>query len=161
MYWSDRFASKGLDTEVLTVNNHTDSPYLLLRLAEERPDRLAEAASLLARNGGNASGVGIASIGPLGTVHPDQFSHSLTLGNVRDRPFGEIWEDTTNPKMFCLKAHPRALTGRCERCPALALCNGNSRSRAFSTTGSYWASDPACYLSHGELEQVGEIIGAS
>lgn len=159
--WSDRFADKNLDIEVLTVNNHADSPYLLLRMAEERPGRLEETARLLALNGGNSSGVGIASIGPLGTVHPDQFSHALTLGNVRDRSFGEIWDDTSNPKMFCLKAKPRALNGRCGRCPVMSLCNGNSRARAFAATGSFWESDPACYLSPGELEQVAEIARAN
>jgi Fe-coproporphyrin III synthase len=161
MEWSDRFAQKGLDVEVLTVNNHADSPYLLMRLAEQRPDRVEESARLLALNGGNSSGVGISSIAPLGTVHPDQFSHALTLGNVRTRPFGDIWEDTTNPKMFCLKATPRALLGRCGRCPVLPLCNGNSRARAFADTGSYWESDPACYLTANELDRVAEITVAS
>ncbi len=161
MEWSDRFAQKGLDVEVLTVNNHADSPYVLLRLAEERPDRLAETARLLALNGGNSSGVGIASIAPLGTVHPDQFSHAMTLGNVLDRSFGQIWEDTTNPQMFRLKATPRALTGQCGECPVLPLCNGNSRARAFAETGSYWASDPACYLSTNELNRIAEIAGAN
>jgi radical SAM protein with 4Fe4S-binding SPASM domain len=161
MEWPDRFVQKGLDVEVLTVNNHADSPYLLMRLAEQRPDQVEEAARLLALNGGNSSGVGISSIAPLGTVRPDQFSNSLTLGNVRTRSFGEIWEDTTNPKMFCLKATPRALMGRCGRCPVLPLCNGNSRSRAFAATGSYWESDPACYPTANELDRVAEITGAS
>jgi len=59
MEWPDRFVQKGLDVEVLTVNNHADSPYLLMRLAEQRPDQVEEAARLLALNGGNSSGVGI------------------------------------------------------------------------------------------------------
>ncbi|MBI4233344.1 MAG: radical SAM protein [Chloroflexi bacterium] len=149
---------KGLDTEVLTVDNHADAAYLALRLLEERPPWAQEALRLLLRNRGNASGVGIGSIGPRGDVHADQFSHHRSFGNVRERPFGTIWEDTSNPIMAGLKARPRPLEGRCARCPVLSLCNGNLRVRAESATGDPWAPDPACYLSDAELQRVGEAL---
>ncbi|MBI3954253.1 MAG: radical SAM protein, partial [Chloroflexi bacterium] len=84
---------KGLGTEVLTVDNHTDAVYLALRLLEERPQQAHDALSILRRNGGNASGVGIGAIGPKGDVHADQFSHHRSFGRVQERPFGTIWED--------------------------------------------------------------------
>ncbi|MBI2165043.1 MAG: radical SAM protein [Chloroflexi bacterium] len=149
---------RGLDTEVLTVDNHSDAPYLALRLAQERPQIAQETMPLLLRNGGNASGVGIGAIGPRGDVHADQFSHHRSFGKVQERPFATIWGDTSHPVMAGLKARPRPLEGRCQTCPALSLCNGNLRVRAETATGNVWASDPACYLSDAELARVGEVL---
>ena len=151
---------KGLGTEVLTVDNHADAAYLVLRLLAGRPAWLPQAMPLLTRNGGNASGVGIGAIGPYGDVHADQFSHHRSFGNVRERPFGDIWEDTSHPVMAGLKARPRPLKGRCATCPALPLCNGNLRVRAEAATGDPWGPDPACYLTGEELARVGEAIHA-
>ena len=36
-------------------------------------------------------------------------------------------------------------------CGHQRICGGNTRVRAFQTTGDPWAEDPACYLSDGEL----------
>ncbi len=157
---TDALHQKGLGTEVLTVDNHADAVYLALRLLEERACQAPAILPLLLRNGGNASGVGIGSIGPRGDVHADQFSHHRSFGNVQERSFASVWEDTSNPVMAGLKAKPRPLEGRCASCPALALCNGNLRVRAESATGNAWASDPACYLTDAELEKVGEAIHA-
>ncbi len=157
---TDALHQKGLDTEVLTVDNHADAVYLALRLLEERPQEAQGSLPLLLRNRGNASGVGIGSIGPRGDVHADQFSHHRSFGNVRERAFASIWEDTSNPVMAGLKANPRPLEGRCASCPALALCNGNLRVRAETATGNPWAPDPACYLTDAELEKVGVAIHA-
>lgn len=151
--------AKGLNTEVLTVDNHADAVYVALKLMEERPEQAGNELRLLLRNGGNASGVGIGAIGPRGDVHADQFSHHRSFGNVRDRSFGAIWEDTSHPVMAGLKARPRPLAARCASCPALALCNGNLRVRAEAATGDPWAPDPACYLTEAELARVGEAIG--
>lgn len=153
------FGNKGVTTEVLTVDNHADAVYLASRLLNEQPHRAEASLRLLRRNGGNASGVGIGAIGPKGDVHADQFSHHRSFGNVQERPFGAIWEDTSDPVMAGLKARPRPLAGRCATCPALALCNGNLRVRAETATGNLWAPDPACYLTDAELARVGEAIG--
>ncbi|MBF8267965.1 MAG: putative heme d1 biosynthesis radical protein NirJ1 [Dehalococcoidia bacterium] len=149
---------KGLDTEVLTVDNHSDAAYLALRLAKERPQQAEEVLPLLSLNGGNASGIGIGSIGPHGDVHADQFSHHRSFGSVVERPFSVIWEDTSHPIMAGLKAKPRPLEGRCAVCPALSLCNGNLRVRAETATGNMWAPDPACYLTDRELQTVGGVL---
>jgi radical SAM protein with 4Fe4S-binding SPASM domain len=142
---------RGVEKEILTVDNHCDNPYLYLRLREEEPQRAEEVRRLLAWNGGNQSGVGIASIDPLGDVHADVFSWHYGFGNVRQRPFSAIWADTSHPRMAILKDRRRHLKGRCHSCRFLDLCNGNLRARAESYFGDFLAPDPACYLSDEEI----------
>lgn len=101
--------------------------------------------------GGNASGVNVANIDNLGEVHPDTFWWGYNLGNVKERPFGEIWADVSDPVMAGLKQRPRPLEGRCGICPERAICGGNTRVRAMRIYGNPWAEDPACYLSDAEL----------
>jgi radical SAM protein with 4Fe4S-binding SPASM domain len=73
------------------------------------------------------------------------------LGSVKDRPFSAIWEDTSEPLMAGLKQRRRPLEGRCAQCRHLAICGGNSRTRAWQLTGNPWAEDPGCYLSDAEI----------
>ncbi|MBS3783614.1 MAG: radical SAM protein [Anaerolineae bacterium] len=145
------FRRQGLDIEILTVDNHTDAPYLLRRVRREQPDRYEEVLSLLQANGGNASGIGIAAVDHLGGVHADQFWQHHTFGNVRERPLGEIWTDTSDPLMAGLKDRKPLLKGRCAKCQYLDICNGNFRVRAEAVRGDVWAPDPACYLTDKEI----------
>lgn len=73
------------------------------------------------------------------------------LGSVKDRPFSEIWEDTSDPLMAGLKLAHRPVEGRCAECRHLPICGGNSRTRAWQLTGNFWAEDPGCYLSDEEI----------
>ena len=145
------FHARGIEKEILTVDNHTDNAYLYMALQKEDPDRAEEVHQLLAWNGGNQSGIAIASVDPQGDVHPDQFSWNYTLGNVRDRPFSEIWTDTSDPRMALLKDRKAALKGRCGSCRYLDICNGNLRVRAESYFDDFMAPDPACYLTDEEI----------
>jgi radical SAM protein with 4Fe4S-binding SPASM domain len=83
------------------------------------------------------------------------------LGNVRERPFSDIWMDTSDPLMAGLKQAKRPVEGRCAVCEHRASCNGNTRVRAWQTTNNFWAEDPGCYLSDAEIglthEQTMEI----
>jgi len=137
--------------EYVTGNNDADGVYLLLWAAQRMPDRLPRLRERLIQWGGNATGTNIANIDNLGNVHPDSFWWHHSLGNVRERPFSEIWEDTSDPLMAGLKRRPRPVTGRCGACAYLAICNGNTRVRAHQLTGDYWAEDPACYLTDAEI----------
>ena len=139
------------EVEILTVDNHTDAPYLLRRVQERQPERAEEVLRLLRWNGGNASGIAIADIDHRGGVHADQFWQHYTFGNVRERPFGEIWTDTRDPLMAGLKDRRPLLKGRCAACRYLDICNGNLRVRAEAVHGDVWAPDPACYLSDEEV----------
>jgi radical SAM protein with 4Fe4S-binding SPASM domain len=142
---------KGLETEVLTVDNHADAPYLYLKLAGEDPARAEEVYRMLQWNGGNNSGIAIGCVDEQGFVHPDQFWRHYSLGNVRERPFGEIWTDTSDPLMAALKDRKALLEGRCSGCRFLEICNGNFRVRAEAALGCVWAPDPACYLTDQEV----------
>jgi heme d1 biosynthesis radical SAM protein NirJ len=142
---------RGEDKEFVTGNNDADA-VLLLKWVETRfPEKVAHMRAKLAQWGGNASGVNIANIDNLGNVHPDTMWWHHTLGNVRQRPFSEIWRDTSDPVMAGLKARPRPLEGRCGACQFLDICGGNTRVRALQLTGNPWAEDPACPLTDTEI----------
>ena len=146
-----RLHDKGIDKEVLTVDNHADGPYVYLRMLKEDPERAAEVLELLKMNEGNNSGRGIGCISWDGEVHADQFWRHLSFGNVRQRPFSEIWTDLSNPLMKQLKNKKEHVKGRCADCRWLSICGGNFRVRAEATTGDIWAPDPACYLTDEEI----------
>ncbi len=142
---------RGLDKEVLTVDNHADGVYLYLKATREHPDRAEAIMELLRRNGGNSSGIRIAAVDNRGEVHPDQFWWHYSLGNVRQRKFGDIWTDTSEPLLQGLRDRRPRLKGRCGRCRYLDICNGNLRVRAEAAYGDVWADDPACYLTDEEI----------
>lgn len=142
---------RGMEKEVLTVANHADGVYLYLKLRNTWPQRARTAYELLTRNGGNSSGIRIGAVDPGGDVHPDQFWRSYSPGNVLERSFGEIWADTSDWLMNCLKDRKHLLKGRCSACAYVGLCNGNLRERAEAMYGDVWAEDPACYLTDEEI----------
>ena len=146
------FEERGLKKEILTVDNHCDGVYMYLKALQEGKDELAQQIKkYIFMNGGNRSGMAFAEVDPLGYVHPDQFTQHHTFGNVRERKFGDIWQDTTNPIMAGLKDRKPLLKGRCSKCKFLDNCNGNFRTRAEARTGDFWESDPSCYLTDEEI----------
>ena len=147
------FKKRGIDKEILTVDNHADAVYLYRRMQREDPARAEKVLELIRRNGGNRSGMAFGNVDSIGNVHPDQFTQYITLGNVRERSFGEIWSDESNPIMAGLKNRKPILKGRCPKCAYLNLCNGNFRTRAEAVTGDFWEQDPACYLTDEEISK--------
>jgi 12,18-didecarboxysiroheme deacetylase len=146
-----RLFDKGKPKEVLTVDNHADGPYVYLRLLKEDPQRAKDVLELLQWNEGNNSGRGIGCVSWDGEVHADQFWRHHSFGNVKDRPFSEIWMDTSEALMGKLKEKKAHVTGRCASCRWLDVCGGNFRVRAEAVTGDVWAPDPACYLTDEEI----------
>jgi radical SAM protein with 4Fe4S-binding SPASM domain len=142
---------RGEEKEILTVGNHADGVYLYMQLKESQPQRAAVVWELLQGNGGNNSGVRIGAVDNLGEVHADQFWWHYSFGNVRQRKFGDIWLDTSDPLMRGLKDRKGLLKGRCPQCRYLAVCNGNLRVRAEALKGDIWGEDPACYLTDEEI----------
>ena len=142
---------KGKPKEILTVDNHADGPYLYLRLLKENPARAKDVLELLKMNEGNSSGRGIGCISWDGEVYADQFWRHHSFGNIKDRPFSEIWTDTSEPLMKRLKEKKKYATGRCSTCRWLDICAGNFRVRSEAVTGDIWAPDPACYLTDEEI----------
>lgn len=146
-----RYLQAGKSKEIVTGNNDADAVYLLHWVRQRFPEKEADLRAKLAYWGGNASGVNVANIDNLGNVHPDTFWWHHHLGNVRERAFSEIWQDTSDPLMAGLKANPRPVKGRCAACTYLDVCGGNTRVRALQLTGDPWQEDPACYLSDQEI----------
>ncbi len=151
--WRD--VNTGIRREFVTGNNDADGVYLLHWAERHLPQHVPALRRQLLRWGGNASGVNIANIDNLGNVHPDTMWWDYNLGNVRERPFSAIWQDRSDPLMAGLKAAQRPLEGRCALCRHLAICNGNSRTRAWQLTGNPWAEDPGCYLDDKEIGVAG------
>ena len=141
----------GRHTEFVTGNNDADGVFLLHWIRKHHPDRAEHIEAKLRQWGGNSSGVNIANIDNQGRVHPDTMWWHYDLGNVKERPFSEIWQDTSDPLMAGLKQSPRPVKGRCAGCRHLAICNGNTRVRAMQLTGDPWAEDPGCYLTDEEI----------
>ncbi len=146
-----QLVQEGRPKEFVTGNNDADGVYLLFWVRRHFPELEDRVRAKLAQWGGNASGVNVANIDNPGNVHPDTMWWHHTLGNIRERPFSEIWPDTSDPLMAGLKAKPRLLKGRCGQCRYFDICGGNTRVRAQQLTGDPWAEDPACYLDDEEI----------
>lgn len=142
----------GKPKEILTVDNHADGPYLYLKTKEENPERAKEVLELLQMNEGNSSGHGIGCISWDGEVYPDQFWRNQPLGNIRQKPFSQIWLDGENELLAKLKDKKNHVHGRCATCSWLTVCGGNFRARAESA-GDLWGPDPACYLTDEEISK--------
>ena len=80
-----------------------------------------------------------------GDVKPCSFS-SMTVGNVNEKPLGEIWAGVLTSDFFHQIKDPKTRTGSCQDCKYLEDCKG-CRSRTFVLTGDWFASDPVCPLS--------------
>ncbi len=144
-------AREGLQSELVTGNNDADGVYLMHWAARRFPSQLEHIRSKLVQWGGNSSGVNISNIDNQGYVHPDTMWWNYNLGNVKERPFSEIWQDLSDPIMAGLKARPRQVSGRCGACAHFDICGGNTRVRAMQLSNDPWAEDPACYLTDEEI----------
>ncbi len=146
--WSRR----GVNAEILTVDCPTDGVYIAEFVRREMPHRLDEVKRMLDVKGGCSAGTKFASIDASGNVHPCQFWEHVTLGNVKQATFSEIWRDTTDPLMRGLKVKARLLNGpRCGKCVYRSVCSG-CRVRAEVVTGDPWADDPSCYLPDKDIK---------
>jgi Fe-coproporphyrin III synthase len=150
---TDSLLRRGRRVEILTVDNPCDGPYLYLRMQRENHPRARQVLDMLRWNGGGrySSGVSIADIDFSGDVHADQFSMHRSFGNVKHRPFSDIWQDTTDPMLAGLKDRLPLLKGRCATCRFVDACGGGLRARAELATGDPWAADPGCYLTDAEI----------
>lgn len=157
--WED--VQQGRKREFVTGNNDADGAYMLLWAAQHLPQHYDRLNAMLARWGGNASGVNIANIDNEGRVHPDTMWWDYTLGNVKERLFSDIWQDTSEPLMAGLKQKERPLEGRCADCTHRSICGGNSRTRAWRLTGNPWAEDPGCYLTDDEIKPSPKTMAAT
>ncbi len=145
---------KGLNIEILTVDNHSDGVWIYLRLRKRNPSQAKRALELLKIQGGNNSGIRIGAVDNYGNVYADQFLRTHPLGNIRNRRFSDIWQDDNNSFLQALRDRKPLLKGKCRRCNYFVLCNGNFRARAEVVSGDIWQEDPGCYLTEEEIKEL-------
>jgi len=126
----------GAEIETLPVGNYADAAHLV---------------EYARRHFGESAAERVADVDYQGNVHLTRFWQGYSLGNVRDRPFGAIWEDDANPLFRRLRERTEHLTGRCARCRYRDLCRGASRLRALAVTDDLFAPDPQCYLREEQI----------
>jgi radical SAM protein with 4Fe4S-binding SPASM domain len=142
---------KGLVDEVLTVDNHCDGPYLLVRMQKENNTHFENARRFLLANGGNKIGEKLACVGWDGTVHPDQFWRNYSLGCVKENSFEEIWQNSADPVLSKLRNKSNFADPRCLKCQWFNLCKGNYRFLTSDPTEKSWLNEPPCYLTDDEV----------
>jgi len=144
------------EMEFLTVDSPQDCIHLLESMERDRSPDLDEARSLVASlNGGCSAGDRVANIDPQGNVYPCQFARSadFLVGNIRDRPFSELWADPSNTVLVRFREKPAQLTGRCGQCGHRELCGGGCRVRAYAASGDFFAEDPFCHIPDEQADE--------
>ncbi len=104
---------------------------------ERRPTRVTTRLSTMSR--GCMAGNGFAFVSHVGDVCGCGFL-PLSVGNVRDRSFPELYTDAP---LFQAFRDPSRLGGDCGACEYRALCGG-CRARAYAATGDPLAEEPDC-----------------
>lgn len=88
---------------------------------------------------GCLAGSAVCFISRTGDVQPCGYL-PVRVGNVREQPFGEIWQDAG---VFASLRTPASLKGKCGSCGYRVVCAG-CRARAFADTTDFLAEDPDC-----------------
>jgi len=145
------YHADGSPIETLLVGNYADGGFVVEYARDELGDAAAERIyAALRRNGGDPAGDRVADVDYHGNVHPTQFWQGYALGNVRDRPFGAIWADESNPLLSRLRDRESELSGKCVDCCYREICGGGSPLRSLTVHGDPLAPDPQCYLTESE-----------
>jgi pseudo-rSAM protein/SPASM domain protein len=156
------YHARGEEIETLLVGNYADAAYLVEYAREQMGKAQARRVyEYLRVNGGDPTGERVADIDYQGNVHLTQFWQGYSLGNVRDRSFGAIWEDESNPLLGALRNREAHLTGRCADCRYAEVCRGASRLRALTVEGDPFAPDPQCYLTDAEIGETTPFDGVT
>ena len=88
---------------------------------------------------GCLGGISFCFISHTGQVQPCGYLE-LNCGNVREKPFPEIWAAS---EVFRNLRNTDAYQGKCGRCEFRKVCGG-CRARAYETLGDYMAEEPYC-----------------
>ncbi|SMC08598.1 radical SAM/SPASM domain-containing protein [Nitratiruptor tergarcus] len=139
------YYDEGRDIDIVTGNMEMDAVVFLEKLRQKYPHKNHVLEEKLRRWGGNSAGRNLVNINSEGDVKPDPF-FPITLGNIFDKPFDEIWLDNENPYLQRLRQFPRKIGGKCAACEWIEICNGGSRPRAWAISGDLWDEDPSCYI---------------
>jgi AdoMet-dependent heme synthase len=96
-------------------------------------------AGLDAMSKGCLAGTGFCFISRKGDVQPCGYL-PVTAGNIKDKPFREIWEDS---RLFNDLRDPGKLKGKCGLCRYKLMCGG-CRARAYAKYNDYLEEEPYC-----------------
>jgi heme b synthase len=88
---------------------------------------------------GCLGGISFCFISHVGQVQPCGYLE-LNCGNVRERPFDQIWAQS---EIFNSLRNTNGYQGKCGRCEFRKVCGG-CRARAYETSGDYMAEEPYC-----------------
>ena len=133
------------EIEIVTGNMEMDAILFYDKFIKVYPEYADEMKKRLTAWGGNSAGRKLLNIDAEGNVKPDPFFPAI-IGNIFHEDFADIWTNKPTDMLQKLRVHPRKLSGKCETCEYLDICNGGSRSRAYAIHGDMWAEDPSCYL---------------
>jgi heme b synthase len=121
----------------------TDAPHyyrIIRQLAKAEGKKVTrEEYGLDAMTRGCLGGITFCFISHVGDIQPCGY-FDMQLGNVKTRPFSQIWTDSN---VFNELRDYSLLKGKCGRCEYKAVCGG-CRARALSVTGDYLAAEPYC-----------------
>ena len=70
-------------------------------------------------------------------------THEVSAGNVRERPFTDIWREGEVFRL--LRRREETLQGKCGGCDYRSICGG-CRGRALAHEGELMAADPSCFI---------------
>ena len=139
--------NRGINLEILTVDNHADGVYIYNYLRNNNLKESEYVLNLLRNHGGCSAGSKILSISPEGNVYPCQFWSDLKLGNIREESIKDILEKDI---VEMLRNKHKYLKGKCGSCKFKEICGG-CRVRAKQVYNDMWQEDPSCYLSMREI----------
>ncbi len=83
------------------------------------------------------------SIAENGDVIPCSYNDAYRVGNLKNKPLEEVWEDMQSSDFFNKVKDKRNLKGKCGVCEYVDVCGG-CRSAALFYTGDILGSDPRC-----------------
>ncbi len=133
--------------EILTVDAPQDGIYLLKKMKEENHPEYENAYKLLSFTGDSCSaGDRAANVDPVGNIYACQFAQrpELVVGNVRNRKFSEIWNNSDSDILTKFRAKKEQLKGICGDCVNKNICGGGCRIRALNQHRDIWAEDSMC-----------------
>ena len=137
------------EIEILTTDSPQDGALLIEKL-KDSGHSTEELQKLFTISGGCSAGEKIANVDHLGEVHPCQFWTDFSLGNVTEKPFSKIWNNSDDPFLLKLRNKEDHLTGVCGDCNYKSMCKG-CRLRAQHAHGDIFSADPTCLYSHSSV----------
>ena len=115
--------------------------YRIMReVARERKIEIKnEGHGMAAMTRGCLAGSAVCFLSRIGDIQPCGYL-PLIVGNVRERKFGDIWN---NSEEFKKLRNPNELKGKCHSCGYRVVCEG-CRARAYAATNDFLSEDPDC-----------------